>query len=105
MVRNESRILQRCMEAGSKYADAVLVVDTGSTDSTVQIAKEFGAHVVEHTWQNFGHNRSLSFKAAVETAKKLGWDLSKSYALAVDADMVLAGDRPTLTGAPGYHIL
>lgn len=105
MVRNESRILKRCMEAGSKYADDVLVVDTGSTDDTVQIAKDAGAHVVEHVWKNFGHNRSLSFRAAVATATKLGWDLSKSYALVVDADMVLDGVRPTLTGSPGYHIL
>lgn len=105
MVRNESRILKRCIDSASKYADTVLVVDTGSTDTTVEIAKEAGAHVIEHTWKNFGHNRSLSFRGAVETAKKLGWNLTKSYALVVDADMVLDGVRPELSGAPGYHIL
>lgn len=106
MVRNESKILKRCMEAGSKYADDVLVVDTGSDDTTVEIAKEFGAHVVEHTWKNFGHNRSLSFNAAVKTAKKLGWDLDTSYALVVDADMVLCGSdvRPKLEGHVGYRL-
>ena len=105
MVRNESRILKRCIDSGSKYADAVLVVDTGSTDTTVQIAKDAGAHVVEHEWKHFGHNRTLSFQAAVATAKTLGWDLAKSYALVVDADMMLDGVRPTLAGDAGYHIL
>ena len=67
MVKNEGRILQRCMEAGAKNADAVIVCDTGSTDNTREIAAAFTekpTKVVQHEWKNFGHNRSLSFAAA-----------------------------------------
>lgn len=69
MVKNESRILRRCLEAGSRHADAVIVCDTGSTDNTVEIAQGFTERplkVVQHEWRNFGHNRTLSFQAAVE---------------------------------------
>lgn len=107
MVKNESRILQRCMEAAAKYADAVLVCDTGSTDNTVEIAKAFPAHVAVHEWQNFGHNRSLSFTEAVKCATSLGWDLSQSYALVIDGDMILKGEdyHPLLKGDDGYRIV
>ena len=61
MVRNESKILARCVESLAP-CDQVLVVDTGSDDDTVAIAKKLGCLVAEHQWRDFGHNRSLCFK-------------------------------------------
>lgn len=69
MVKNEGKILQRCLEAGSRHADAVIVCDTGSTDNTREIAENFTdrpTKVVQHEWKNFGHNRSLSFASAYQ---------------------------------------
>lgn len=69
MVKNEGKILQRCLEAGARHADAVIVCDTGSTDNTREIAENFKERptkVVQHEWKNFGHNRSLSFAAAYQ---------------------------------------
>jgi len=99
MVKNESHIIARCLEAAFPFVDAVLLADTGSTDDTVQIAtdvvrgagKEFCC--VQDLWQDFGHNRTLSLQAARKFAEgALQWKLQDSFALALDADMQLRGD-------------
>ena len=68
MVRNESRILERCIRSLGDCCDRILVVDTGSTDDTVEIAKRWGCAVRQHEWVNFGHNRSRSFAEARDLA-------------------------------------
>lgn len=106
IIKNEARIMRRCLEAvaalewGSGAADsrlvgAVCICDTGSTDDTAavvtQACEDLGLplRLVADPWRNFGHNRSRSFLRAVEFATTLGWPLDASYALLVDADMVL----------------
>jgi len=86
MVRNESKILRRCVESLG-CCDRIIVVDTGSTDNTVEIAEELGCSVRHHVWRDFGHNRSLSFKEAVGEAE---------WALVIDADMRLVCDGEKL---------
>ena len=41
MIKNESRIITRSIQSALKIADAICVSDTGSTDNTVQILKDF----------------------------------------------------------------
>jgi glycosyltransferase involved in cell wall biosynthesis len=98
MIKNESKIIRRLIESTLSIADAICVVDTGSTDNTVEVLREYfqGFQIPakvyngpEHVWKNFGHNRSLSFLAAVDYCKELGWDADHSYALVLDADMQL----------------
>jgi len=73
-VRNEEVFLANCLRSVS-FADEVLVLDSGSTDSTVSIAKEFGARVVEYSWQGFRY------------AHNYGAQLAKNeWLLYVDAD-------------------
>lgn len=93
MVRNESKILERCLQSVEGVVDAFCVHDTGSTDTTVEIAKEFmktrKGCVTESVWQNFGHNRTLSFQAARDYVRDvLKWKLEETYGLLLDADMV-----------------
>ena len=64
MVRNEAKILRRSVDSAREACDSILVVDTGSADETVELARELGCAVTEHVWKDFGHNRSLSFKEA-----------------------------------------
>ena len=90
MVRNESKIIQRCLEAVESVVDAFCVHDTGSTDNTVELANEFiktrKGCVTSSVWKDFGHNRSLSFKAAQEYVQyELKWDLKTTYGLLLDA--------------------
>lgn len=93
MIKNEERILKRCLEAVENVVDCFCILDTGSTDKTVEIAEEFlkthtGCVTVE-PWKNFGHNRSVSFQNAQAYLRDtLKWDLKETYGLLLDADMV-----------------
>ena len=91
MVRNESRILRRCVESLS-CCERVLVVDTGSTDDTVELAESLGCYVRRHEWKDFGHNRTLSFREAQALAPCCGAE----WVLALDADHRLVCDRERL---------
>src|SRR3954451_12056907 len=45
IVKDEEELLPGCLEAAHDYVDEIVIVDTGSTDRTVEIAKPFGAKV------------------------------------------------------------
>ena len=60
MVKNEEQNLADCLGPIRSIVDEVVVVDTGSTDRTRELAKALGARVIESTWQD-------SFSAARNT--------------------------------------
>ena len=65
IVKNEEGELPRCLTAASGVVDEIIVVDTGSTDKTVAIAKEFGAKIFEIEWKDdFALARNESLKHA-----------------------------------------
>ena len=50
IVKNEERSLERCLNGAKPLVDRMIVVDTGSTDRTREIAKEIGEAVYTFTW-------------------------------------------------------
>lgn len=52
IVRDEQEALPRALDSIRDIADEIVVVDTGSADGTVEIARRFGARVVEWTWDD-----------------------------------------------------
>lgn len=67
IVKNEAAKLPRCLASIKGVVDAIAIVDTGSTDSTIEIAKSHGAEVVEIAWPGaFDEARNESLKV-VET--------------------------------------
>ncbi|MGZ4293046.1 MAG: glycosyltransferase [Solirubrobacteraceae bacterium] len=65
IVRDEEQMLPRCLAAAAPAVDEIIVVDTGSTDATVEIARSFGAKVIEFPWTgSFSDARNVSFEAA-----------------------------------------
>ncbi len=52
IVKNESRSLRKCLARVKKLVDDIYITDTGSSDNTVKIAEEFGAHVSYFEWKN-----------------------------------------------------
>ena len=61
MVKNEEHNLKRCLSSLNGIADELIVVDTGSNDSSVPIAKSFGAKVYHHQWEDdFSKHRNQS---------------------------------------------
>lgn len=91
MVRNESKILERCLKAVEDIVDAFCIHDTGSTDTTCEIAEEFlKTHkgcLTTSEWTNFGFNRTRSFVEA-QTFIQATTDWSDAYGLLLDADMI-----------------
>ena len=114
MIKNESRIIRRSILSALKIADAICVSDTGSTDDTVQVLKDFyptipiPAKTYDHPWTNFGVNRTKSFNDAKQFCYELGWDQARTYVLAIDADMELVVEssfnKQTDLGAKGYSL-
>ena len=76
IVRDEALGLARAIESFKGVADEVVVVDTGSTDGTPDIARGLGARVVEHAWQD-----------SFSLARNAGFDACKSdWVFGLDAD-------------------
>jgi glycosyltransferase involved in cell wall biosynthesis len=117
MIKNESRIIKRMIESSLNIADAVCVCDTGSTDTTVEVLREYFsdfkiptrvANGPEHAWKDFGYNRTQSFKEAVKFCESLGWDPETTYAMVLDADMQIKpqpGFNKSDLTAIGYKII
>ncbi len=95
MIKNESRIIERCITHAIQHVDAVCILDTGSTDNTVEVCqsvlemtgKPFKIYV--DPFKNFGKSRTISFQKAQEFCAELGWPVETTYALAIDGDMNL----------------
>jgi tetratricopeptide (TPR) repeat protein len=65
IVKDEEEMLPRCLAAVKPAVDEMIIVDTGSTDRTVEIAESFGATVLHHEWTgSFADARNVSLEAA-----------------------------------------
>ena len=65
IVKNEERFLGQCLASVKDIADELIVIDTGSTDRTVEIAREHGAQVGNFEWCNdFAAARNASIAPA-----------------------------------------
>ncbi|PKL80310.1 MAG: hypothetical protein CVV25_04725 [Ignavibacteriae bacterium HGW-Ignavibacteriae-4] len=63
IVKNEEKMLRGCLESVEKVVDEIVIVDTGSTDRTIEIAKEFGAKIYHFDWiDDFAAARNESLK-------------------------------------------
>lgn len=52
IVKNEAKVLARSLESLQAQVDEIVVLDTGSTDETQQIARKYGARIFTYTWQD-----------------------------------------------------
>jgi tetratricopeptide (TPR) repeat protein len=65
IVKNEQRFLPQCLASIRGVADQIVVVDTGSTDRTVALAREGGAEVFEFAWcEDFSAARNAALERA-----------------------------------------
>lgn len=65
IVKNEEMSIGRCLSSVRNIVDEMIIVDTGSTDKTMEIAKSFGSKVLDFEWNdNFSDARNYSLKHA-----------------------------------------
>lgn len=86
IVKDEEDVLGACLEAVAPFVDELVVYDTGSSDSTTDIARRAGATVVEGFWDG-------DFAAARNRALH---HCTSTWVLTVDADEVVDGDPAEL---------
>ncbi|WP_254438342.1 glycosyltransferase [Paenibacillus sp. DCT19] len=78
IVKNEENSLARCLDSVNGIADEVVIVDTGSTDRTRQIAARYTEHIIDFEWvDDFAAARNFAFDQA-----------TSEYILWLDADDV-----------------
>jgi len=95
IVKNEAGTIRPCLESLLGVVDQIVVADTGCTDNTCEIAREFGATIISAPWQNhFAEARNAALKP-----------LQTDWVLVLDADEELDGDGkkyiPELLSVPG----
>ena len=79
IVKNESDVLERCLSCVQGIADEIVIVDTGSTDGTQEIARRFTPRVYDFPWcDDFAAARNFSFSKA-----------GMQYTMWLDADDVI----------------
>ena len=100
IVKNEEKNMRRLFSSLKDLITDYVIVDTGSTDKTVEVIKEceeefkLKGHIFYKEFKDFGYNRTHSLNLAKKHSKS-------DYVLLVDADMILVNDGFTtdqLTG-------
>jgi len=74
ITKNAGGQLDACLSSLS-FCDEIVIVDSGSSDNTLEIARRFNARVIQHDWMGFGRQKQF----AVDQA-------SNDWVLCVDAD-------------------
>ena len=79
IVKNEEAILARCLDSVADLVDEIVIVDTGSSDGTKEIAKKYTSKVFDFNWiDDFAAARNFAFSKA-----------SMDYIYSADADEML----------------
>ena len=82
IVKNEEKFLPQALASVKDYVDEIVICDTGSTDRTIEIARSYGAIVIEDPWRNdFSWSRNKSLEVA-----------TKRWIFFMDADEELTED-------------
>ena len=83
IVKNEEAVLARCLESVKDIVDEIIIVDTGSTDKTKEIAYYYTQNVYDFEWINdFSAARNYSFSKA-----------TKDYQMWLDADDIITEEN------------
>ena len=83
IVKNEEKVLERCLDSIADLVDEIIIVDTGSWDRTKEIAARYTEHVLDFRWtEDFSAARNYVFSMA-----------TMEYIYSVDADEVLSSEN------------
>jgi glycosyltransferase involved in cell wall biosynthesis len=72
---NEERNIERCLKSVLPFSDEIVVVDSGSTDRTVDIARRYATSVISHEWMGYGRQKQYAMERS-----------SRPWVFSIDAD-------------------
>lgn len=78
---NEASIIGDCLQQAARVADEIVIVDSGSTDSTLEIAENHGAKIFHQDWLGYGKQKNFALAQC-----------SNEWVLSLDADEVLTDE-------------
>ena len=78
ITKNEASSIAKCLES-VKWADEIIVLDSGSSDETLSICRQFTPHVFETDWQGFGVQKQRALNKA-----------TSDWVLSIDADEIIS---------------
>ena len=82
IVKNEGRNLPRALDSAKDWVNEIIILDSGSTDNTEEIAKQYGAKFYQNKhWPGFGKQRQLAQQY-----------VTSDYTLWLDADEVISNE-------------
>lgn len=96
--KDESHVIKTMLETAKDIVDLIVVNDTGSTDGTQQIIKDFGeknnipTYVFERPFDDFEKSRTYAMNKLSEVVGELGWDPNKVHGFWFDCDEQLIID-------------
>src|SRR5580704_12348973 len=104
VTHNEEANIARTLESVKGIADEIIIVDSGSTDKTVEIAKSFDAKVFIEDWKGFAAQKNSALaKASGSWILSLDADEEVSAELAASIGAVLKAD-PSAAECDGYFM-
>ena len=80
LTKNEELNIERCINSIKDLADRIVVVDSGSTDKTCEIAKELGAEIYFHEWKHYADQ----FNWAIDNT-----NITTKWVYRIDADEIV----------------
>lgn len=96
--KDESPVIEKMLESAKGIVDLIVVNDTGSTDGTQQIIKNFGekygipTYVFERPFDDFEKSRNHAMQMLRDTVKELGWNPEQVHGFWFDCDETLVID-------------
>lgn len=98
---NEEKDLPRCLDSIKEIADEIVVVDSGSTDETVEIAKKYGAKVYERQFDNYSNQKNYAAQKttgdwilSLDADEKIGPELAREIQEAIKESKFVAYSMP-----------
>ncbi len=93
IVKNEEKFLPACLTSIAPIADEIIIIDTGSNDQTINIAKQFNAKIIEIPWENnFSTARNISLQHA-----------TSDWIFVIDADEIMTSSDLILIENAIHH--
>ena len=96
--QDEERIIESCLQQAGKIAEEIIIVDSGSTDSTLDIARQYTDRIYHQDWLGYGRQKNYALSKC-----------RNEWVLSLDADEVLPDAlveeiRQLDLKAPAYRI-